>query len=150
MRVIIIPSFGIRDAHQAQHRNGRITSLSPVDAGMDAERLGDLIADAKQWVECRHRLLEDHSEAVATNAAHRALVELQEIPALKQYRTADYRGGSFWKQLHHRQSRNALAASRFPHDPKGLAGLHIEADPVDGANDTVSGGEMGPEIPNRQ
>ena len=44
-------------------------------AAVDADRLGDLVADGVDRVEAGHRLLEHHGDVVAADAAHRLLVE---------------------------------------------------------------------------
>ena len=46
---------------------------------MQAQRLGDLLADGHQRVEAGHRLLEDHRHAVAAQALQRRLRQAGEV-----------------------------------------------------------------------
>ena len=50
---------------------------------MQAQHLLDLIADGEHGIEARHRLLEDHADAVAPHAAHGGGRQRQDIRALE-------------------------------------------------------------------
>ena len=39
-----------------------------------AHHLGDLLLDRVQWVQSRHRLLEDHANLIASNPPHELLM----------------------------------------------------------------------------
>ena len=58
---------------------------------MQHQRLGDLRADAMQRVERRHRLLEDHGDAVAAQLPHRLFAEADEFPPSNRIDPGDAR-----------------------------------------------------------
>ena len=57
---------------------------SVAQPAMQAQYLGDLEADGERRVEARHRLLEDHADAIAAHGAHRAVGERRQIFAIEQ------------------------------------------------------------------
>ena len=56
---------------------------------MLANNLGDLITDREHRIERRHRLLEDHADAVAAQHLHLLHRERQKISSFKQDFSAD-------------------------------------------------------------
>jgi hypothetical protein len=56
---------------------------------VQAQRLGDLVADGVQRVQRRHRLLEDHADAVAAQRAQAASSSVGQLLAVEADRPAD-------------------------------------------------------------
>jgi hypothetical protein len=68
VRIRIEALRGRRDANELHQRERALARLAPAHAAMLDQRLGDLEPDLEDRVQRRHRLLEDHADAVA---AHR-------------------------------------------------------------------------------
>ena len=78
-------------------------------------------------VERRHRVLEDHGDAVAAQSAHGLRVELQEIGAGKRNAAAlDPRIGRH--EAEDRLDQARFAAAAFPDDADDLARRHLQGD----------------------
>ena len=72
MRIVVDAPLRRGDADAAEHVEGPLPRLFLADAGVDAQRLGDLVADGEHRIERAHRLLEDHGNAAAADPAHGA------------------------------------------------------------------------------
>ena len=135
----------LRDADQCQHLDGARLGSLLVEPLMHPQRLADLAADRQHRVEARHRLLEDHRNVVATNGAHLAFGELQQILALEADRTRDLARG-LGDEPHQGHRRDRLAAAGFTDDGQRLAFVDVKGDAIDGPVDTLGGPEMGLQI----
>ena len=98
---------------------------------MQHERLGDLRADAVQRIERRHRLLEDHGDAIAAQLLHRLFGEADELPPLEADRTGDAR--ALRRQAHQRKRRHRLAGAGLAHHAEALALIERKRGPIDDA-----------------
>ncbi|MNJ74406.1 hypothetical protein D3C77_713350 [compost metagenome] len=67
----------LRDAYQLKQLQGALSGRLATQALVQQQDLVDLLLDVVQRVQRGHRLLEDHCDAVATNAAHLFLVQGQ-------------------------------------------------------------------------
>ena len=67
------------DAHQVEHAQCFGVGRGVVHALVFADRLGDLLAGGEHRVERGHRLLKDHRDVSAADAAHRRVVGAGEI-----------------------------------------------------------------------
>ena len=83
VRVRVHALLGRGDAHLAQHLHRALPRLLPIEALVQPDRLADLLAHRVDGVERRHRLLEDHRDLVAADAAHLRLGERQQVPPLE-------------------------------------------------------------------
>jgi hypothetical protein len=100
---------------------------------MQHEHLGDLLADR------RHRLLEDHGDALAAQPAHLGGGDVLDLLVVEDDLAAG-EGQRPAQQAHHRQRRDALAAARFAHQAERLAAADLERDVLDGiVGDAVAG-----------
>ena len=150
VRIIVEALFGIGDAHEPQHPRRLVARQAPVGARVNAQRLGDLLADPQERIEARHRLLEDHGDAIAPDRSHRLIVERREILPVEQDRAPDDARDLLRQEPHHRQRRDALAAAGFADDAERLAGRDLETHAVDRARHPVGIEEMRPEIPHAE
>ena len=98
---------------------------------MQHQRLGDLRADAAQRIERRHRLLEDHGDAIAAQLPHRLFGEADQLPPLEADRTGDPR--AFGRQRHQRERGHRLAGAGFADHPEALALGKRKRRPIDDA-----------------
>ncbi len=110
---------------------------------MDLEDLGDLLADVPDGVQRGLRLLEDHADAVAADAAHVVVGELEQVLAVEQHLTRLDAAG-LGDEAHDREAGHALAAARFADEAHDLAAVDVEVDAVDRAHDPVARIERGP------
>ena len=94
---------------------------------MQAQHLLDLVADGEHGIEARHRLLEDHADAVAAQRAHGRRRQGQEIAAFEQDAPAEHPRRRARQQPHDGHGGDALAAAGFADQPQGSPGADREA-----------------------
>ncbi|MNR26510.1 hypothetical protein D3C85_1437270 [compost metagenome] len=111
---------------------------------MQLQHLGHLPLYRQVGVERGHRVLEDHRHAVAADAVELFRAHGQQVLAVVQRFAAGF--AVLGQQAHHRQHALALAGAGFADNAQRLAGLQVEADAVDGADQTVGGLELHAEI----
>ena len=112
---------------------------------MGEDRLGELLAHLVEGVQRGQRVLEDHRDLVAADAAQLLFVERHEVAALEQDPPA-HLGALVAREAEHSQRRDGLAGARLAHDPERLSGEHLVGDPVDGVHDAVLGVELDPQV----
>ena len=115
----------VRNADAVQQREGLLAGLRRGQAAVQPQRFGHLPADAVHRVERGHRLLEDHADAVAADAAHVAVALADELLALEADAAADF--GVFRQQAHERHHGHRLAAAGFADQAEGRAGFERKA-----------------------
>ena len=93
---------------------------------MTIDRFRNLLADNKDRVEARHRLLEDHRDAGAANLPHRFGVERRQF-ATHELHAAFDAARPVGQQAHHGQRGDALARPRFADDRERFARMDVEA-----------------------
>jgi hypothetical protein len=86
VRILAGAPLGFRDLHQLQHLDRALHRLGAAELLVQLHALGDLPADAQHRVERGHRLLEDHRDAVAADAAHLLLAEAEQVAAAVAHR----------------------------------------------------------------
>ena len=77
------PHLWLGQLDPAQHLQGMLARLHPVDPTVAGDRLLDLVADLEGRVERGHRLLEDHRHAVAAQIGAAALGQAEKISTLE-------------------------------------------------------------------
>jgi hypothetical protein len=94
---------------------------------MNAQRLGDLVADGEYRIERAHRLLEDHRNPPATDRAHFAPTAGSKVRPVEPDRSIDA-GQIIRQQAQDRQPGDGLAAAAFADDADALTGRDVEVD----------------------
>ncbi len=125
VRVILHPPLGRGDADARQRLDRQPVGLPPVLALVQHEHLGDLPADRRDRIERRHRLLEDHGDAIAAQRALLGRRKVLDLPAVK----SDGAGADrqrLAQQADQGERRDALAAAGFADEAKGLAAIDAE------------------------
>ncbi len=79
------------DADQRQHLHRPLLRVLARQTLMQPQGLADLAPDGQHRVERGHRLLEDHADGVAADAAHLALGQAEEVAALEPDRAGEPR-----------------------------------------------------------
>ena len=118
-------------AHPLEQLDGAPPRVILAQPTMQHQRLGDLRADAMERIERRHRLLEDHGDAVAAQTSHRLFPETYKFPLLEPDRSRDPR--AFWSQRHQSERGHRLAGAGFADHPEALALRERKRRPIDDA-----------------
>ena len=81
MRKLVRALFGQGYAHVGQQLDHTPPPRGRIEVGVIAQRLGNLIADGVDRVQGGHRVLEDHRNLFAANAAYFGPVTIQLVDA---------------------------------------------------------------------
>ena len=125
MRVILHPPLGCGDADARQRLDRQLVGFPPALALVQHEHLGDLPADRRDRIERRHRLLEDHGDAIAAQRALLGRRKVLDLPAVK----SDGAGADrqrLAQQADQSERRDALAAAGFADQAECLAAIDAE------------------------
>ncbi|MDT4847552.1 hypothetical protein FQZ97_816120 [compost metagenome] len=130
MRVGVEARGGIGNAHAVEQVEGFLARLRLGEAAVQHQRLADLARDGVHRVQRRHRLLEDHADAVAADLAHLLLGQADEFLSVELDAARDL--GRRRQQAHERHHGDRLAAARLAHDAQRFAALQREGDAAHG------------------
>src|SRR5439155_13427074 len=115
-------------AHGPQQLVDALTTfLTPIEA-VDAQRLGDDLADGHARVERCVRVLEDDLH-LTTDVTHPAAAEARDVETVE-----DHLARGRLEQLDERPSKGGLAAAGLADESERLALLDDHVDAVDGVN----------------
>ncbi|MNS57393.1 hypothetical protein D3C72_902780 [compost metagenome] len=129
VRVGVQAALGVGDLHAAQHVEAARANLGGRQLRVHAQALGHLLADAVHRVERDHRLLEHHADARPADGAHGLHVAGAQVFAVEHDLPAALRDAGR-QQLQDGARGHGLAAARFAHHGKELAGAHVEREVV--------------------
>ncbi len=143
------------DAHQFEHAQRLGARGGTVLVLMDRDGLGDLVAGGEHGVQRGHRLLEDHRDVGAADAAHRGVgrarqVEHLAVAAAEGHAAVDDPAAAVFHQPHQRQRGHGLARARFADDGQRLAALDVEREAAHRVDDALRGREADGEVVDRQ
>ena len=144
VRIGLQPLRGLRQLHPLEQAQRLGAGGAGAQALVQAQWLGDLVADAVQRVQRRHRLLEHHGQTVAAQAAPVVLGQAQQLTAVEP--DAAGRTGRFGQQAHQRQRGDALAAARFADQAQRLAALQFEGDAAQRVGRSARGGQRDAQV----
>ena len=122
----IDPPCRLRNAHPVEQFDGALARLCSLHATVQAQGLGHLIANGVNWVQCRHRLLEDHADAVASNAAQRPVLHAHQFLPQKANAAREFR--ALRQQTHQGHGGDGLATARLTDQSQCFAAFQLEAD----------------------
>ena len=125
------PLRRVADADQLQQLERAPARRLGQETLVDQEHLVDLLLDPMQRVERGQRLLEDHRDAVAADAAHDPLAGADQLGAAKADAALRVPRDGVGQELQDRQGRDRLARAAFADHRQGLALLDAEADALD-------------------
>jgi hypothetical protein len=126
------------DAGSPQQLDRPLASGVLVQPEMRLEHLADLVADREQRVQRRHRLLEDHRDLGAADAAHLALRRLAQVLAGEPDRAARFRAVD---EAQHREGGDRLPGAGFADERELLARRDRERHRVDDRARAEANGE---------
>ena len=144
VRILPQPPLRLGHPHLAQQIERPRARLTPAHPPVQAQPLGQLPADGEHRVERGHRLLKDHADFIAANAAHRLLRALRQIgfaalaPVEQQPAAGDLAAAEL-HQPHQRQRRDRFAGAGFADHADRFAGIYVERQIGDPGNRTVAG-----------
>ena len=125
VRVVAEPLPGIGNGDGLQVLHCLLKRLAPLEPAVQAQRFGDLAADRQHRIERRHRLLEDHRDAVAPNPPDTGVVERQQVLAFEQD-TAILDPSRLGNQPQDGERGDALARPALADDRQGLPGRDVQ------------------------
>ena len=131
MRILLEPRLRLGDAHFLQEVERAGERLLLGQALMQDDRLGDLAADPIDRVQRRHRLLEDHRDAVAADVEHLPLAELVDARPREQHAAFAGNVRRPRQELHDGARRHRLAGARFADQRQRLAAVDVEGHVLD-------------------
>jgi hypothetical protein len=123
--------LGRRNADEPEQLD-RIARLA-----VNLERLGDLRTDREHRVQRRHRLLEDHRDAIAAQRAHVVLGQREQVAA-----AVDDRSARRAHEPHDRERERGFAGSRLADDAERGSRCDRERRAVDGTHVAVARDEL--------
>ena len=100
---------------------------------MPAEAFRDLHLDGEYGIQGRERVLKDHGDLCAAQAAQPSFGQAQDIAAAKHHLSARD-AGRRRQQADQRSDHRRLAAPRLADEPEHLAGADLERDTIGGAH----------------
>ena len=113
---------------------------------MDTERLDHLISDPQVRIERCHRILENHRDSIATDAAELLLVAVQKVEVMKERASALNPPRRVRDQPKERITRDRFSRARLPDDAEGFTFSNRKRNVVDCAHDTGASVEIGSKI----
>ena len=106
---------------------------------MDLQHFTHLFFNGMKRIERAHRLLKDHRNGIAAQAAHMLLAGGEQIfPALEIYLARWMGSRRIGQQAHYGKGRNRLARTRFANQRHGLAGLYVKGDMADRMGEMIA------------
>ena len=118
MRILSEPLLGVGHLYQAEHIQGPLTPPSTIEFRVVAECFVELPAHREHGVECGHRFLEDHRDAIAADVPHRVLICGRQILAVELNDAIGAEGAAvLGEQPHDRFAHDCLPTATFTDDP---------------------------------
>ncbi len=142
--VAVEAGAGLGDADEVEHLDGALLGHRHRDLVVSANGLGELVADGVHRVQRRHRILEDHGDALAPDVASDLVAKADQLLAVEPGRAGDPR--RLRQQPEQRHRRHRLARSGLADDAEDLALVQVEADAAHGLDETVIGREPDGEV----
>ena len=130
VRILPEATFRARDADLLQQKHRAIPRFPAGYASMLQHRFFELVANGEGRVQARHRLLENHADAVAAQLGHAAMRELQQVHAVEQDAVAGA-DRPLRQEPHQRQRGKGLAAAGLADDAQRFAHVDGEVDLLD-------------------
>ena len=156
MGIGLVNTLGHGDTHQIQHLDGLVHGFLLGSLGLvDEGDLIQLLANGKDGIQRGHRLLEDHSDLLTTDAVdltngHLSDVVILSDAVLTLSRKADRAGSDLTlgtlQQTHNGHAGHGLAAAGLAHDTHGHILGNIEGNTVNGLHHTLLRVEVGVQI----
>ena len=143
VRIVVHAPLGRGDAHQLEHLHRAVQRILARQAFVQAQALGDLLADGVHRVQAGHRLLEDDRDLLGADLLHLFGAQRHQVAAFPQHLAGDDLARRHVDQLQHRLGGDALAAARFADHAHRLAAVDGDVDAVDGMQPAVVGLEVG-------
>ncbi len=109
VRIIVDAFRGVVDADGFKHRQRAGEGVATGNVFVDEEWLDDLLAEAQERIERRHRILEDHGDAFAADGTGLARRTMEQVDAIEEGSAADDAARGLGDEPHDRVTRNGFA-----------------------------------------
>ncbi len=149
MRIGQQPFFGAGNAHHAERVARQGAGLGHAHLVVRAHGLDHLRVHPQHGVQRHHRVLEDHGDAVALQAAQFAWRQLGQVAALEQD-LATHDTARRVDQAHDGKARDGLAGAGLADQAQDLAAFQREGNVVHGGKHARSGMEVGAQVAHLQ
>jgi hypothetical protein len=137
VRVVGESALRIRDVDRPEELCGSLPSLPATHTEVDAQRLGDLLSNGKDGIECCGRLLEDERDLSAPDLPELIFRELMKVLSLPDDLSTN--DPSRWgDEPKNRISEHRFAATRLSNQADGLTLFDLEPEAVYGAQLSVT------------
>ena len=161
MRILVVPGLRRGDPDLPEHVDRLLSRLVRVEVAVDLDELAELPPDGEDGVQRLHRVLEDDRDLAAADPfahlglgehlvsrpqfAGAVLLEPEDRLAFELDLAADDLARAV-DQPEDTGGRDGLARAGLADEPDDLSLVHVEGDPVDGADRPVFGEELCLEI----
>ena len=116
---------------------------------MQVQHLGDLLADLHNGVQGRQGVLEDQTDALATDLVEIILGDLGQVHAVIED-LAGFDDGIVGQDAQNSLDTDRLTGAGFAHDGQRLAPVKIKADAADSLHQAAVSTEIDPQVLDRQ
>lgn len=153
VRILLRPAGGVGNADIGQQAHGIGGGVTMRLAQMDADRLGDLLANRIDGIEARHRLLEHHADVIAPDLAQ-AFVrhggKVDDLTAFSRQHDLACSNAAHppGQQAHHRQAGHRFPRAGLADQRHGLARRNGQFHVLDGGNFGAADPEHGTQASN--
>ncbi len=131
VRIRVVLARRVGEADLVEDFDGGRPGGASAEALVEAQALGDLVADAHDRVEMAGGILEDHADLAAANGEHLGGAGLDEIAAGEEDRAALDPEARRRQEADDGAAEQALAGAALADEAEDLAAREVEGDPVD-------------------
>ena len=130
MRIFFVGEVRLGQTDKTHDLERHAAALLGLELEVQANGLLDLVADAHERVEARHRLLKDDADVLALDETHFAAGAVEQIAPVEDDLAVDLRAVVFQK-AGDGHGGDGLAAAGLADEAEGLPVLHMQIDTAD-------------------
>ena len=145
--VLVKPNGRVWDRHTIQKRDGPLFGVRCGKPKMQLDRLNQLLTHCEERVERGERILKDHPDLFAANAALFLVAQLINASPIEMHLTG-VNAGRRIKQPDDRIPSHGFARAAFPNNPSDFARPDVIADLFHRAEDAVPGWDFDGQVSN--
>ena len=145
IRILLDPLFRLVNADKRQHLDRARLRLFSFAARVQLDRLFELRADSKDWIQTRHRVLENNRTAFSAEVPHFFFCKFGNVfPLVENASFLDSSVG--FQNSHDGIRRYRFAGAGFSYDAENLTGVQVKRHPVDRMDLAFAGCKRGVQI----
>ena len=104
---------------------------------VELQTLGDLLTDGEDWVQGRHRVLEDHRDVLAADLFHLGRRQIQNVASVHHQLVAFNDAGRRRNEPHHGKRSGRFARAGLADQADGLMVAELQVDAVERVDDAI-------------